>query len=157
VVLGASGAGKSSFLRAGLWPRLRRDDRNFWPFPVIRPERAVLTGRSGLNAALEGALADKRLSEHPALATLPRSRADLADVVAREGLTNLLLVMRMAATVPVREDTSSPPTLVLCVDQAEELLNEEGRPEWSIASKQPVLACRREASLCVLPRRHSDL
>jgi hypothetical protein len=31
VVLGASRAGKSSFLRAGLWPRLRRDDRNFWP------------------------------------------------------------------------------------------------------------------------------
>jgi TIR domain len=55
VVLGASGAGKSSFLRAGLWPRLRRDDRNFWPLPVIRPERAVLTGRSGLHAALEGA------------------------------------------------------------------------------------------------------
>jgi ABC-type uncharacterized transport system fused permease/ATPase subunit len=26
VILGASGSGKSSFFRAGLWPRLKRDD-----------------------------------------------------------------------------------------------------------------------------------
>ena len=42
--LGASGAGKSSFLRAGLFPRLKRDDRNFLPLPMIRPERAVISG-----------------------------------------------------------------------------------------------------------------
>ena len=30
VVLEASGTGKSSFLRAGLLPRLRREDRNFF-------------------------------------------------------------------------------------------------------------------------------
>ena len=33
VILGASGAGKSSFLRAGILPRLQRDDRNFLALP----------------------------------------------------------------------------------------------------------------------------
>src|SRR5262249_36923399 len=53
IVLGASGAGKSSFLRAGLLPRLKRDDRNFCVLPIIRPDRAVLTGDAGLLSALE--------------------------------------------------------------------------------------------------------
>ena len=52
VVLGPSGAGKSSFLRAGLLPRLRRDDRQFLPLPIVRPERAVLTGELGLAQAI---------------------------------------------------------------------------------------------------------
>ena len=54
VILGPSGTGKSSFLRAGLLPRLRRDDRRFALLPVIRPERAVLTGEHGLAAAIDG-------------------------------------------------------------------------------------------------------
>ena len=53
VIVGASGAGRSYFLRAGLWPRLKRDDRNFLPLPVIRPERAVLHGGSGFVVSLE--------------------------------------------------------------------------------------------------------
>jgi hypothetical protein len=55
VILGASGAGKSSFLRAGLLPRLNRDDRNFLPLPIIRPGRAVLTGETGLARSLYAA------------------------------------------------------------------------------------------------------
>ncbi len=51
VVLGASGAGKSSFLRAGLLARLARDSRNFLALPIVRPERAALNGANGFVAS----------------------------------------------------------------------------------------------------------
>src|SRR5205814_1873754 len=53
VILGASGAGKSSFLKAGLIARLKRDEENFLVLPVIRPERTPLSGARGLAASLE--------------------------------------------------------------------------------------------------------
>ena len=60
VILGASGSGKSSFLRAGLLARMARDDRNFLPLTVIRPERAAITGENGLLRALGDALTHGR-------------------------------------------------------------------------------------------------
>jgi len=51
VILGASGAGKSSFLRAGLLPRLKRDSEHFLVLRPVRPERAAITGAQGLLAA----------------------------------------------------------------------------------------------------------
>ena len=62
VILGPSGAGKSSFLRAGLLPRLHRDDRRFLPLPIVRPERAALTGEHGMAQA---GVRFTREREHP--------------------------------------------------------------------------------------------
>src|SRR5580693_3399026 len=62
VVLGASGSGKSSFLRAGLWPRLKRDDRAWLPLPILRPERAAISGKYGLAEALRQIMSEERFA-----------------------------------------------------------------------------------------------
>lgn len=124
VILGASGAGKSSFLRAGLFPRLARDDRNFLPLPVIRPERAVIFGETGLLSALEGAFGASKI---------PIARADLraATQAGAIKLKPLLQTLADKAT-PIAANAGvklKPPTLVLPIDQGEELFLAEAQKE----------------------------
>ncbi|SEE86480.1 WD-40 repeat-containing protein [Rhizobiales bacterium GAS191] len=120
VILGASGAGKSSFLRAGLLPRLSRDDLHFVPLPPIRPERAALTGENGLLGALEAALSAS-------------TRADLRQAIAAgaNGLRPLLAahVAKAQAERPEGDDLARPPAIVIAVDQAEELFRADGAEE----------------------------
>ena len=126
VILGPSGAGKSSFLRAGLLPRLRRDDRRFLPLPIVRPERAVLTGELGLANAIHQLRAGLGLHEpmlgeiknacHPEHVERLRGWLEEARQVARARLLD----------VPAEQPA---PTLVLPVDQAEELFNADAGPE----------------------------
>lgn len=51
VIQAASGAGKSSFLKAGLWPRLARDPE-FVPLASLRPATGILTGEQGNRSAI---------------------------------------------------------------------------------------------------------
>ena len=134
VILGASGAGKSSFLRAGLFTRLTRDDRNFLPLPVIRPERAAINGDTGLLAALEQAFY---------AVGIPTTRAKLRATVEAgvEELAPLLqaLLDEAMPSAPDAEATPKSPTLIVSIDQGEELFRAEGREE-----AQKLLALLRE-------------
>jgi len=132
VILAASGAGKSSFLRAGLIPRLRRDNPAFITLPVVRPERSVLTGKFGLVSAWEAALNEEHVVRQSGGKNLPRSRAELADYFARtpDGMALLVRELLQACQPrPVNGETPISPTLVLTVDQGEELLDLEGNLE----------------------------
>lgn len=123
VVLGASGAGKSSFLRAGLLPRLARD-RAFLPLPIVRPERAALSGEAGFVSSLHDALAQ---------AGIARSRREVARAVERGAVAVGPLLADLAEVArPVALDgtaTARPPTLILPIDQAEELYPSEAQAE----------------------------
>jgi tetratricopeptide (TPR) repeat protein len=123
-ILGASGAGKSSFLRAGLLPRLERDDRNFLPLPVIRPERASISGEAGLLRAIEAALAAHGLAQ---------SRASLREAIAGGAEKLRLLFSRLVETVFAAMLTdkggAKRPVIVLAIDQAEELFIGDGAKE----------------------------
>ena len=126
VILGPSGAGKSSFLRAGLLPRLRRDDQTFLPLPIVRPERAVLTGELGLAHAVHQLRAGLGLRK-PMLGVI--KNACLASDVER--LRGWLEEARQVARTRLLDVAAEQPapTLVLPVDQAEELFNADAGPE----------------------------
>ena len=120
VILGASGSGKSSFMRAGLWPRLKRDDRHFLTLPVIRPERSAVTGQNGLLESLEKAFREYKV---------PKTRATLRAALAQpEGIIELVVELQRAAQNMLGGE-ASPPTLLLAVDQAEELFNKDSGDE----------------------------
>jgi hypothetical protein len=124
VILGASGAGKSSFLRAGLIPRLARDDRDFFVLPIIRPDRAAITGKTGLLRALEGAFQ---------AAEITNTWADLRAVIDGSTVTLRPLLQQLAEKIaPSNVDAATKPrlaTLVLAIDQGEELFLAEGMDE----------------------------
>jgi WD40 repeat protein len=112
VILGASGAGKSSFLKAGLLARLKRDGGNFLVLPVVRPERAALTGTYGMAASLSCDPAD--------LKALP----DFVDLFARLRAPVVERLRRIAENSGEIYATR-PPTIVIPIDQAEELFAAE--------------------------------
>jgi formylglycine-generating enzyme required for sulfatase activity len=124
VILGASGSGKSSFLRAGVITRLKRDDRHYLPLPIIRPERAAISGETGLLASLEDAFKSLGI-----VTTRAKLRAAIGG--GAPTLRTLLKALVDKATPSALDaDTKpQPPTLVIPIDQGEELFLAEGQTE----------------------------
>ena len=123
-ILGASGAGKSSFLRAGLAPRLKRDDGNFLMLPILRPERRALTGETGLIRCLEEACRARGLRH---------SRADIRAAMDNAAAIGAIFDDLTNAARQAEPDggPGGAPRAVLAIDQAEELFLTDGSEEAS--------------------------
>lgn len=123
VILGPSGTGKSSFLRAGILPRLDLRRNRFTVLDIMRPgRRETLSGDMGFaNSVFE---LRKRLGiKSPPLGDIRRKLVHDYNEIRR------LLIECQQLTIEDGEDPDESPTLVLPLDQAEELFSAEGGQE----------------------------
>jgi len=115
VILGASGAGKSSLLRAGVLPRLRSSGKRWVVPPPFRPERRPLDALAlSLDQALGGTMGWQSLS------------ASLRQAL-RDGRQQALL-QQLASDLRARHGANEA-TILLAIDQAEELFHQSDTGE----------------------------
>ena len=128
VIQAASGAGKSSFLRAGLWPRLKRDP-DFAPLAILRPALGILTGPDGIGQRIAPWFERQRRMKVPGDIEAALTQSDRgAAVAALAGFlteaTALATTARRAGVVDAR-----PPAPLIAIDQGEELFASENAAE----------------------------
>jgi len=128
VIQAASGAGKSSYLRAGLWPRLGRDP-DFATLAILRPAQGILTGPEGLG---------RKLAAHLSRPDQPISSGDIHAQLMAPDATNaatdfIQLIVTAAARAReqrrIGDPEARPPAIVIAVDQAEELFGADDKAE----------------------------
>lgn len=123
VILGPSGTGKSSFLRAGILPRLDLRRERFTVLGIVRPGRGeALTGDTGLAKAIFETR--NRLGiTGPSLGEI-KSHWITDPVKVRE-----LLLACQQNHYEITHDSTAKPALILPLDQAEELFSAEAGAE----------------------------
>jgi diguanylate cyclase (GGDEF)-like protein len=112
-ILGSSGCGKSSFLRAGLLSRLSRETDQFIALPVVRPQRDAINGPTGLVESLFSAL---RITK------VPLARAEIRHELSTSSVGLSGLIGRL---VGAASTTRRLPTVIVPIDQAEELFTSD--------------------------------
>jgi formylglycine-generating enzyme required for sulfatase activity len=129
VILGASGSGKSSLLKAGIIPRLRRDTLAWLPLRAFRPGADPLLNFA---EAWTRTLGDYGLTE--AYGALKRDLFETWEEAERDEDGELTLEGRATLTdrlereaTRLRQTANRPKaTLLLSVDQAEEIARSDG-------------------------------
>ena len=124
----ASGAGKSSFLRAGLWPRLLRDP-DFAPLAILRPARGVLSGPDGLGQKLADWLSRPGAAVNPGDIYTRLMADDFAAAAAEFARLMKIAAEQAHDQRRIGDPGASPPALVIAIDQAEELSSPENAAE----------------------------
>ena len=137
VIQAASGAGKSSFLRAGLWPRLERDP-DVALLGILRPATGILTGPEGLGRKLAERLSrpDHRINPGDVHAQLMVSDIEISATAFRKWMG--LVADQALERRRISDKDARTPALLLAVDQAEELMSLGGRRRNEAA---PRVAC----------------
>jgi formylglycine-generating enzyme required for sulfatase activity len=128
VIQSASGAGKSSYLRAGLWPRLGRDS-DFAPLAIVRPAQGILTGPEGLGRKLALWLSRPGAPVNAGDVHAKLTAAD--ETTAADALRQYMATISQQACEGRRigDQNARPPALVIAVDQAEELFSSDDAAE----------------------------
>ena len=128
VIVAASGAGKSSFLRAGLWPRLQRDP-DFTPLAILRPALGILTGPDGLGRRLAPWF--ERQGRKKVAGDIHGSVAQAGPEAGAAAVADLLSEATSIAATIRRSGApdARPPAPLIAIDQGEELFAAENEAE----------------------------
>ena len=124
----ASGAGKSSFLRAGLWPRLCRDP-DYAPLAIVRPAGGILSGPEGLGRKLAPQLSRPGTPVNAGDIYLRLLARDAANTVSEFATLMTTAAAQANEERRIVNPDAPPPALLIAIDQAEELLSPEDAAE----------------------------